>query len=158
MPTIMVEEVIAADRYDLYALAQDYKHRLEWDSLTKRVRYDHGVVTSLMGLAAAVSFINPLRMTVEHFSLLSPSLFATNMLQGPYFFSRLLGSWRFESVAQDQTLVRLHYQFQSRWPLLAWACDPVLSWILQRDSRRALRDLKYAVENTDILRRLTHNR
>lgn len=154
MATLLVEEIIAASRQDLYRLAQDYKHRLEWDSYATRIRYDHGAVTSLTGLVGAANFINPFRITVEHISLLWPSMFVTNMRKGPFFFAKLSGNWRFEPLEDKLTKVVLYYSFRSRWPVLNVVIDPLLARILKRDSRRALRDMKHAAENTDLLKRI----
>jgi len=154
MVTILLEETIAASRQDLYRLAQDYKHRLEWDSYATRIRYDHGRVTALTGLVGAASFINPFRITVEHVSVLKPSMFLTNMTEGPFFFSALSGSWRFDILDERRTKVVLYCCFRSPWPLLNYVLDPLLARILRRGSRRALRDLKYAAEHTDLLKRV----
>lgn len=151
MPQILIEDVISADRSELFNLTQDYKHRLKWDSFAKRVRYDKGFVTSYRGVANALSWFNPLRMTVEHINLIAPSLAATSMLKGPFFFLMFSGSWYFRSLKQNRTEVAINYQFKSRWRVFGFIFDPLIILLLERDCRRALQDLKFAAEETDLL-------
>ncbi len=151
MPQILIEAVILAERSELYNLTQDYKHRLKWDSFAKRVRYEKGFVTSYRGVANTLRWFNPLRMTVEHINLVAPSMAATSMLKGPFFFLMFSGSWYFRSLKKNSTEVTLNYQFKSRWRPLAFIFDPFIKRILERDCRRALRDLKYAAEETNLL-------
>lgn len=154
MPNVVLEEVVAANRFALFILAQDFRHRLEWDSLTRRIRYEGGVVTSRTGVLNILSLVFPWQMRLEHIGVLTPSIYAANMVQGPVCFSRFLASWHFESLDENSTRVILSYQFQSKWKLLRWAVNPVLEQIVKFGSRRALRDLKFAAEKTDLLERM----
>ncbi len=154
MPKVVLEEVIAANRYALYVLAQDFRHRLEWDSLTERIRYEGGVVTSKTGVLSILSLMSPWQMRMEHIGVLTPSIYAANMLQGPACFSRFLVSWSFESLDENTTRVSVSIQFQTPWKLLRWVLNPCLLWCVKFGSQRALKDMKHAAENTDLLERM----
>ncbi len=151
MPRIQVEALVSADRDQLYRLAEDFTRRMEWDRFVARVRYDHGTVTSTVGFAGAAHLLNPFRMRVEHVSLAYPSLIAINMLDGPRFLSKVKNLWRFETTDTEKTKVVLTSEFTSRWPLLDFVADPILSKVIARDLARELDDFKLAAENTDLV-------
>ncbi|MFL0800690.1 MAG: SRPBCC family protein [Agarilytica sp.] len=155
MPRIQVEALISVDRNQLYHLAEDYTRRLEWDRFATRIRFEHGAITSTIGFAGTAHLFNPFRMRVEHVSLAAPSMIAINMLEGPAFFSKVKSIWRFESLEESVTRVALTCEFQSRWPVLNKAIDPLLAKVLARDAEHILEDFKYAAEDTDVLSRLS---
>jgi hypothetical protein len=160
MSRITVKEVVSSDRSLLFRMAQDYKHRLEWDRFAHRIRYADGLITSQTAFASPAVLFNPFRMQVEHIRLCAPSMMATYMLKGPFFFSSMHWRWRFEKLnvvdknaGIDVTGVEVQCIFKSRWPVLAFLLDPLLRCLLARDIRRVLNDLKYAAEKTDLIKR-----
>lgn len=157
MPQILMDAVVDADRAQLYSLFQDYRHRLEWDSYAQKIRYEKGSVTSLRGIACNSAWLNPLRMTVEHVPLLSPSLAAVTMLKGPFFFLRLRGSWYFRSLRSNKTRVAIECQFTSRWRCVSFILDPLLKYWIVKDCCRTLQDFKFAAEETDLIARTEHS-
>lgn len=165
MPKVTVKQVVASDRKLLFRMAQDYKYRLEWDRFARRIRFDHGLVTAQIAFASPAVLLNPFRMQVEHIGLCAPSMMATHMLEGPFFFSSMQWRWRFENVQPDdalaaegetsseKTAVEVQCIFKSRLPLVALLLDPLLKRLLARDIRRVLSDLKFAAEKTDLIKR-----
>lgn len=162
MSQVTVREVVSSDRSLLFRMAQDYKHRLDWDRCVRRVRFDRGLVTAQVAFASPLVVLNPFRMQVEHLGLCAPSMMATYMLKGPFFFSSINWRWRFEKLpaagafsdsGNATTGVEVQCVFKSRWPILAFILDPLLKPLLARDMRRVLSDLKFAAEKTDLIQR-----
>ena len=62
------------------------------------------------------------------------------MTRGPRLFESFAGSWRFDEDIPGETRVTFTYAFELRRPF-GWL-TPLLKWILTREVRGRLRDLK----------------
>lgn len=152
MPFLRVETCIAADRQRLYSLAQDYRHRVNWDRFVYRVKYADGAFTSCVSLGIATPFFRVFAMEVEYIAILSPTMLSVNMLSGPKFLAKLDQRWRFEALDHQNTRVIVESNFSSRWPILSGAIDPLFTRLFKRDLNLVLADFKYVAEQTDIVK------
>jgi ribosome-associated toxin RatA of RatAB toxin-antitoxin module len=153
MPAVEAAITIAASPGPLFALAQDYALRLEWDPFLAEMRFLNGAMEAAPGVRVWVRAHNGLTMEVEYVTVKPPHVVAMKMLRGPLMFERFAGSWQFEEIAPGQTRVTFRYVFATRWPWLRCLLDPVIRRNLRHDIRARLRGLKQGAEQQGLLLR-----
>jgi ribosome-associated toxin RatA of RatAB toxin-antitoxin module len=154
MPIVEASEIIDAPKDRLFALAQDYYVRLEWDPFLSSMEFLGGAREAAVGVRVQVRSKRGLTMEVEYTTLEPPDRVAVVMVKGPFFFESFAGAWRFEAITPEQTEVRFRYSFKTRWPLMRLVADPLISAVFLHDIRARLRGLKQAAETTDIFERV----
>jgi ribosome-associated toxin RatA of RatAB toxin-antitoxin module len=153
VPIVESSTLIHAPKDKLFALAQDYDLRLDWDPFLSRMEFVNAREAAV-GVHVRVQSKRALTMEVEYTTLEPPDRVAIKMVKGPFFFSDFAGTWRFDQPTPEQTEVRFRYSFKTRWPLLRIILDPIIRFVFLRDIQGRLRGLKHAAETTDILDRL----
>jgi ribosome-associated toxin RatA of RatAB toxin-antitoxin module len=152
MPIIEASIDIAAPTESLFALAQDYALRLEWDPFLREMKFLDGAAAAAPGVRVWVRAKNGLTMEVEYVTVKPPRVVAMKMRRGPWFFKQFAGSWLFESRANNTTTVIFRYSFTTRWRQLGWCVDPLIGWVFRRDIRARLRGLKDGAERKGLWR------
>lgn len=94
-------------------------------------------------------------MEVEYISVNPPDVAAMKMIKGPFFLRKFSGSWKFDYRGDKATLVTFNYHFQTKWAILSPLIDPIITFVFRRDVLRRLGDLKYAIECTDLPKRVS---
>jgi ribosome-associated toxin RatA of RatAB toxin-antitoxin module len=155
MPIVESSIVIHAPQHQLFALAQDYELRLEWDPFLREMRFLDGGSEATAGMHVRVRAWNGLTMEVEYTTVSPPDVVAMKMVKGPFFFEKFAGSWRFLPESDVSSRVLFRYAFTTRWPLLRPLLDPVIRIVFLRDIRARLRGLKRGAEETDMLERVS---
>lgn len=158
MPNVKQSSIIAAPQADLFALAQDYDVRLEWDSFSRSLVFHDGATEAAAGVRASGRAWNGLTMEVEYIIVRPPDVAAMKMTRGPFFFASFSGSWRFEALGRTATRVVFNYHFTTPWKHLRPIADAIVRVLLTYEVKRRLRDLERAAEDTDILARLVARR
>jgi ribosome-associated toxin RatA of RatAB toxin-antitoxin module len=143
--------VIAGSPGGLFALTQDYRHRLEWDPFLKSAELLGSLAQASVGARAYCVARSGLGMETEYISFNPPRTCAVKMTQGPRLIERFAGSWRFEEVSPGQTRVAFRYHLRARPRWLSRVLTPVLGWVFARDTRKRLFALKEAVEQRGLL-------
>lgn len=154
MPIVEATTLIRAPQDELFALAQDYALRLEWDPFLRDMKFRDGATQAAVGVHVWVRAHNALTMEVEYTTLKVPEVVAMRMIRGPFFFRQFAGTWRFEEVDSGVVQVTFRYSFTTRWPFARPLFDPLIRLIFRRDIRGRLRGLKHGAEETDLLKRL----
>jgi ribosome-associated toxin RatA of RatAB toxin-antitoxin module len=154
MPTVHAEIEIAASAAPLFALAQDYGLRLEWDPFLREMRFRDGATEAAVGVRVWVRAHNGLSMEVRYITLNPPEQVAMTMTDGPWIFRQFSGTWLFKPVTPTRTRVTFRYSFAIKPRMLAPLLDPLISAVLKRDMERRLAGLKSSAETTDIFSRL----
>jgi ribosome-associated toxin RatA of RatAB toxin-antitoxin module len=154
MPIVESSILIEAPRDELFALAQDYALRLEWDPFLRDMKFGDGATEAAVGVRVRVSAHNGLTMEVEYTTLKAPEVVAMRMIRGPFFFEQFAGTWRFKQMDGGAVQVTFRYSFTTRWPFARPLLDPVIGLVFRRDIRERLRSLKHGAEATDLLKRL----
>src|SRR5262249_27259246 len=95
MPVITCAVDIAAPAADLFALSQDYRHRLRWDPFLREARLLDGAESAAVGVHAWCVAHNGLGMETVYVSYQPPTVVAVKMTRGPCIISSFAGSWRF---------------------------------------------------------------
>ena len=146
---------IAAPAAPLFALSQDYPHRLRWDPFLREARLLDGAQSAAVGVRAWCVAHNGLGMETIYVSFQPPTVVAVKMTRGPRIISSFAGSWRFTELPTQSgarhTRVVFRYQIAGRPRLLAFSLNPLLGAIIRREAQRRLLALKRAVETTSIL-------
>jgi hypothetical protein len=143
--------VIAASPGELFALAQDYGRRLEWDPFLKSAQLLGGAEEPGVGVHAYCLARTGLGMETEYVSFNPPRACAVKMIRGPRLIGSFASSWRFEEVAPGQTRVGVRNHIRARPWWLSWLLTPLFMWSFTRDTRKRLAALKVAVEQRGLL-------
>lgn len=154
MPVVEASVEIAAAAHDVFDLAQDYDLRLLWDPFLRAMRFLDGATEADVGVRVWVRAKNGLTMTVEYITLQRPASVAMKMVEGPWFFRRFAGSWRFAEKEPGRTTAVFRYAFETRPAWLRVVVDPVIEKVFARDIEARLRGLKQAAEDGTLLARL----
>ncbi len=153
MPIVEASTIIHAPQDGLFALAQDYGLRLQWDPFLSSMAFV-GAAEAAVGVHVRVKSRRGLAMEVVYTTLEPPQRVAIKMVNGPFFLADFAGTWRFDQQAPEQTEVRFRYSFKTRWPILRFVLDPIIRFVFLRDIQARLRGLKHAAETTDLLERV----
>jgi ribosome-associated toxin RatA of RatAB toxin-antitoxin module len=154
MPIVEAHIDIQVANHLVFALAQDYRLRLEWDPFLREMRFLDGVQEAAVGVRAWVRAKNGLTMLVEYITYHPPEFVAMKMLTGPFFFEHFAGTWHFKPLTPTQTRVVFRYSFRTRWWAVRPVLDPIIRCVFSRHIKARLHGLKRALEATDILTRL----
>lgn len=146
MPIVESSILIEAPREEIFALAQDYYLRLEWDPFLREMRFLDGAKEATVGVRVAVRAWNRMSMEVRYVTLDPPETVAVVMTKGPFFFESFAGSWRFKEDASGATEVIFRYHFATRWRALRPLLDSIIHRVFTRDIRKRLEGLKCAVD------------
>lgn len=153
MPTVQCARAIDAPRAPLFALAQDYALRLDWDPFLREMRFLDGASEAGVGVRVWVRAKNGLTMTVRYLTVNAPSQVAMTMTEGPWMFRKFSGSWGFKEITPTRTLVTFRYHFELRSALVPFVGDPIVSRVLSRDMAARLEGLDRGAR-TGLLERL----
>ena len=137
---------VGASPEALFALSQDYAHRLDWDPFLRSAELVGGATEAGVGVRAVCVSKDGWGMETEYVSFHPPRATAVKMTSGPWFLAEFAGSWRFEEVAPGRTRASFRYSLKP-WPRwLAPITAPILARAFARDTRKRLEALKRAFE------------
>jgi len=149
MPTIIQEMIILKSRDEVYALAQDYNLRLDWDPFLRDIRFVSQSKELARGLQVWVKAHNRMEMTVEYVNYSPPAHVAMKMIDGPFIFSHFSGTWLFDEV--DRTTTRVIFKYKFTPIFLFYPVQFIIRWFLNRDMKQRLIALKQYAETHDLL-------
>jgi hypothetical protein len=151
MPTGGYEVEIHADPAAVFALTQDYEHRLCWDPFLKEARLLGEAGQAAVGVRACCVARSGWRMETEYNSLKEPEVAAVKMTRGPWYLDRFASTWRFRELARGITNVsfRFHLRVRPWWlrPLLT----PIVMASFSRETRKRLVALKRTIETQGLM-------
>ena len=145
MPTLQCAEEIQASSQALFALTQDYEHRLDWDPFLREARVLDAREVGVGVKTWCVAWFGP-GMETEYVSLSAPRVAAVKMTRGPWFLERFAASWQFDEREPGVTLVTFRYYITIRPRWLKWVLEPVCTLVFRYEMRKRLRGLKRFVE------------
>lgn len=146
MPIVEASIAIRAPREEIFALAQDYYLRLEWDPFLREMKFLEGATEAGLGVRVMVRAWNRMSMEVRYVTLDEPERVAVVMTKGPFFFESFAGSWRFKELGRGETEVTFRYHFATRWSALRPLLDAIIHRVFTRDIRKRLQGLKDAID------------
>ena len=143
--TRFIESIsLRCPRACVFDYTQDYGQRLVWDTFLREAVLLHGAERAGPGVKAWCVSWHGLGMETEYVSFNPPAVTAVKMTRGPWMFASFAGSWKFDAVDADTTLVTFTYSFALR-PVLR-PLTPAVRWSLVRNVRGRLKDLKARLE------------
>ena len=145
MPTLQCAEEIQASSQALFALTQDYEHRLDWDPFLREARVLDAREVGVGVKTWCVAWFGP-GMETEYVSLSAPRVAAVKMTRGPWFLERFAASWQFDERVPGVTLVTFRYYITIRPRWLKWVLEPICILVFRYEMRKRLRGLKRFVE------------
>lgn len=131
----------------IFDYTQDYKNRLNWDTFLTKAYLLNGAECAEKGVKAWCVSKNGLGMETQYVSFNRPKVTAIKMTKGPYLFKTFAASWTFsENAFAGITNVTFLYSFSLRFPFNL--AGPFIKWILQKNVRQRLVDLKRNFEQS----------
>ena len=147
MPTLKVCEEISAPQSWLFDLSQNYSLRLDWDPFPEQYRFHLTCDKPQVGAELTVRARNGYSMAVRYVSYEAPVSASFEMLSGPWFFSKLAGTWRFVAKSPASTTVWFNYHFAVRPWLLRPIIQPLVRHSLLSHATARIRALKKYAES-----------
>ncbi len=154
MPKLTIKETIPAGCLEVFRIVHDYGRRLEWDTLLQAAylegaeQADVGVVavcvgkTALMGLEIRTSYVSFKPGKVAAVKLSSPA---------PFFDSFAASIRHFELVDGNSEIV-YELNYKAKPALFRPLLHPIMSRMLEWETRKRLRSLKrYVEENRNVV-------
>jgi ribosome-associated toxin RatA of RatAB toxin-antitoxin module len=132
----------------LFALSQDYAHRLEWDTYLSEARLLGQAPGAAIGVESYCKSRSGLVMVSKYISYAPPTHAAVEMTRGPWLLRTFGGTWRFHPLGPQLTEVRFIYNFKTRPRWLAWLLEPVMGAAYRRSMARRLHAFKAWAEST----------
>ncbi len=151
MPQVSAEVVIPVPPGVAFAVSQTTGElRLSWDPFIRRQYFLDGATAPGKGVRTrTVARLGP-AMTSEYVSYRPPTSVGMTMVDGPWFFERFGGGWRFEPRPGGTRAV-WKYTFTVRPAWLRGVADPFGRWLLGREIRRRIDAFAAACADREIL-------
>lgn len=146
MPTIKVQEHIAAPQAWLFELSQDYSRRMHWDPFSESYHFDTPDWTPCVGAELSGRARNGYTMRARYIAFNPPEGAAFEMVSGPWFFKTFAAAWRFVQRSSSSTAVSFNYNFTVRPRFLRWLLEPLLIRSLERHIQARIAGLKAYAE------------
>lgn len=138
MRVIQATVVVPVDPAVAFAVSQmTGAIRLRWDRFIRRQHFLDGATEPAKGVRTLTVQRGGLRMVSEYVAVRPPSSVGFRMIDGPWFFERMGGGWRFDAVEGGTNAV-WKYNFVCRPRLLAPIAEAIGARILQREIDRRI--------------------
>lgn len=147
MPQVSAEVWVPLPPERAFAVSQTQGAvRLRWDPFIRSQWLLDGATAPARGVRTHTrSRLGP-RMVSEYVAYHPPVSVGMKMVEGPWFFARFGGGWRFVAEG-DGTRAIWHYTFTVRPRWLRHPADPIGRWLLGAEIRRRITG--YATACTD---------
>ncbi|UOY08958.1 SRPBCC family protein [Muricauda sp. SCSIO 64092] len=147
MGRISCREQIAIEREqrDVFDYTQNYRFRLDWDTLLSQADLLDGVSTANVGAKAHCVAHNGHSMVTRYITFNRPERTAIEMIQGPYMFSSFHGCWVFKATSRKATEVSFLYSYQLRFPFNLVGL--MVNRVLRQHTKQRLASLKRNLES-----------
>ncbi|GAA3928224.1 type II toxin-antitoxin system RatA family toxin [Luteimonas lutimaris] len=139
--------VVARPANDLFALSQDYRRRLEWDTYLSEAFLVGQADSAAVGVESYCKSRSGAVMVSTYISYSPPTHAAVEMVSGPRILRRFSGTWRFRQLGPAASEVKFIYNFELRPRLIAWAFQPLVGALYRRSMDRRLQAFKAWAEN-----------
>lgn len=135
---------IARAQQVVFDYTQDYGQRLKWDTFLREAVLLDGAAVAGPGVKSWCVSQHGIGMETEYVSFNPPRVAAVKLTRPAGLFRAFAGSWRFEAIGPHLTEATFIYSFVLRGPLRLFS--PLARYVLQRNVRGRLRDLKKMLE------------
>ena len=137
MPQVATERWVPLDLERAFAVSQTTGElRRSWDPFIRRQYFLDGATAPGKGVRTFTRARVGPRMVSQYASYRPPTSVGMTMVEGPWFFARFGGGWRFTARERDGvpgTLASWKYTWSARPSWLAPISDPIGRWLLGRE-------------------------
>ena len=145
MPRGTVSVEVAADCTAVFNLIHDYGRRLEWDTLLSQACLLNGATEAGLGVRSLCvgtwrGLFLPLE--TEYIRFESGKVAAVSLTNRPPFFDHFAATIRHEPLEENRSRVTYIYFFRAHPRLLAPLLEPVMNWLLKRETKKRLNALR----------------
>jgi len=138
MPMVESTVVVPVSPEIAFAVSQTTgAARMSWDTFIREQYYLDGAERPAKGVRTRTVSRRGAHMTSEYVSFSPPTNVGMKILDGPWFFERLGGGWRFTAV-EGGTLAVWRYNFRCRPAIIRWPAERIGVWLTQRDIDRRI--------------------
>ncbi|GAA5205141.1 type II toxin-antitoxin system RatA family toxin [Microbacterium kyungheense] len=138
MPVVEASAVVPLPPDLAFAVSQTTGAvRLRWDRFIRRQQFLDGVDAAGKGVRTLTVQRSGLRMVSEYVSYRPPTSVGMKMIDGPWFFEKMGGGWRFEPAGEGTRAV-WRYNFSCRPAWLAPLAEWIGTRVLQREIDRRI--------------------
>jgi hypothetical protein len=130
---------------DVFDLLHDYPRRLEWDTLLRKACLLQGATQAAVGvqsLCAGKWSTGGLPMVTQYVSFKRGEYAAVKLINRPAFFRNFAATIRHTPLGPSSSRVTYIYHFEAKPRFLAWLLEPVMSFLLKRETKKRLTSLK----------------
>lgn len=134
---------------DVFDLLHDYTRRLEWDTLLRKACLLRGAAQAAVGvrsLCAGKWRTGGLPMVTEYVSFKRGEYAAVKLVNRPPFFANFAATIRHEPLSPSNSRVTYIYHFEAKPKFLAWLLEPLMGFLLKRETKKRLAALKNFLE------------
>ena len=145
MPRASVSVEVGASCTAVFNLIHDYGRRLEWDTLLSQAvllndAAEAGVGVRSLCVGTWRGLFLPLE--TEYISFEPGRVAAVSLTNQPPFFDQFAATIRHEPLGENRSRVTYIYFFRARPRLLAPLLEPLMNWLLRRETQKRLAALK----------------
>ena len=145
MPRASVSVEVGASCTAVFNLIHDYGRRLEWDTLLSQAvllddAAEAGVGVRSLCVGTWRGLFLPLE--TEYISFEPGRVAAVSLTNHPPFFDQFAATIRHEPLDGNRSRVTYIYFFRARPRLLAPLLEPLMNWLLRRETQKRLAALK----------------
>ena len=145
MPRASVSVEVGASCTAVFNLIHDYGRRLEWDTLLSQAvllddAAEAGVGVRSLCVGTWRGLFLPLE--TEYISFEPGRVAAVSLTNQPPFFDQFAATIRHEPLGENRSRVTYIYFFRARPRLLAPLLEPLMNWLLRRETQNRLAALK----------------
>lgn len=134
----------------VFDVIHDYQRRLKWDSLLSAAQVlppdtlaAVGVCTRCIGTWTSCWMV----IDTRYVSFDRGRVAAVTLVNRPWLLARFHATIRHETIDKSRSRVIYIYSFACRPRWLAWACEPIVNFLLKRETKRRLRALRDYVQS-----------
>ena len=141
MPRESVSVEVGASCTAVFNLIHDYGRRLEWDTLLSQAvllddAAEAGVGVRSLCVGTWRGLFLPLE--TEYISFEPGRVAAVSLTNRPPFFDQFAATIRHEPLSENRSRVTYIYFFRARPWLLAPLLEPLMNWLLKRETQKRL--------------------
>jgi hypothetical protein len=158
MPVVQAEVTVPVAPEVAFAVSQTTGAvRLRWDPFIREQHFTGGATRPGKGVRTSTRSRHGLHMVSEYVSYAPPGTAAAGnvgmkMVEGPWFFERFAGGWRFDPVDGGRsTHATWRYNFECRPGWLRPLAHPIGAWLLGRDIRRRIAGFAAGCADAEVL-------
>jgi len=136
---------------EVFDLLHDYSRRLEWDTLLRKAQLLHGAPRAdvvIQSLCAGKWSKAGISMITEYVSFKRGEYAAVKLVNKPAFFRNFAATIRHDPVDSSSSRVTYLYHFEAKPRWLAWFLEPVMNYLLKRETQKRLSALKRYLEKS----------